>query len=134
VRVAVQCQAGVSELARHLLIWEHYRLYALLAEAIDLLQPLSEAAPGLAVRLNLGHANLARGPLAEVSDSFEAALTLAEEFGDLRSAGESNIGLSLVARLDGDSAVFESSLEQARSIFELVGDDERLQEIERLTE
>jgi hypothetical protein len=59
---------------------------------------------------------------------------LAEEFGDLRSAGESNIGLSLVARLDGDSAVFESSLEQARSIFELVGDDERLQEIERLTE
>jgi hypothetical protein len=70
VRAAVLCQAGVSELARHLLIWEHYRLYGLLAEAIDLLQPLSEAAPGPAVRLNLGHANLATGPPAEASDSF----------------------------------------------------------------
>lgn len=127
-------QAGLSEPAQHLLISELYRSYGLHAEAIDLLRPLSEEAPSPPVWLNLGQAYLETGLPAEASDSFEAALALAEKSGDLPSAGEAYIGLALVAQLHGEAAVFESTLEQARSMFEQVGDDERLQEIDRLTE
>ena len=58
----------MNEPERHLLIWELRRWCGLHAEAIDLLRPLSEAAPGPAVWLNLGPAYLATGPAAEVSD------------------------------------------------------------------
>lgn len=125
---------GLSQAAEQLLVSELYRSYGLHAEAIGLLRRLSEEVPSPPIWLNLGQAYLETGLPAEASESFEAALRLAEGLGDLPSAGEAHVGLALAAQLEDDAPAFAVHLEQARKIFEEVGDDQMSQEIERLTD
>ena len=133
-REALLRQLRISDAAEVLLVSELYRSYGLNAEAITLLRRLSEEVPSPPIWLNLGQVYLETGLPAEATESFEAALRLAEGLGDLPSAGEAHVGLALAAQLEDDASTFATHLEQARKIFEEVGDDQMSQEIERLTD
>jgi hypothetical protein len=132
-REVILRRSGLSETAQRLLVAELYRSYGLYAEAIDLLKRLTEATPSPAIWLNLGRIYLETGLPDEASDSCAEALALAERLGDLPSAGEAHLGIALAAQLQEDATTFDEHLEQARTIFEQVGDEQMLQEIERLT-
>ena len=133
-REAILRRSELSEPAQRLLISELYRSYGLYAEAIDLLRPLCEEAPSPAIWLNLGQVYLATGLAAEASESFEGALALAEQLGDLSSAGEAHLGLALAARMHDDGEAFEAQIEQARTSYEKLGDEDGLHQIDLLSQ
>jgi hypothetical protein len=127
-------QSDLSETAHRMLVAELYRSYGLNAEAIDLLRPLADDSPSPAIWLGLGRIYLESGLPVEAAGSFGEAQVLAERLGDLPSAGEAHLGLALTAQLNDDAAAVATHLEQARTIFEQVGDEPMIQEIERLAQ
>lgn len=123
---------GYSGEAQRLVVAELYYSYGLYAEAIEELEPLAVETSAPPVWLKLGQLYLETGLPLEAQEAFMQALVRAQALGDLTSVGEAYLGLALAADLEDNPADFAGNLEEARALFNQVGDSTLLAEVERL--
>jgi hypothetical protein len=122
----------ISTNAADLLVAELYLSYGLRAEAAELLLKLVESDGTPAVRLALGRVYLEMGVSAEAEASFQQALAAAEEAGELEMKAAALVGLGLTARQTKEEALAEEHLQEARTIYEQIGDQSGIDEVTQL--
>jgi hypothetical protein len=118
--------------AADLLVAELYLGRDLRAEATGLLEGLSASAGSAPVWLALGQAYLEAGLTAEARAALDRAVVVAGETGQQQVEAEALVGLGLAARLEDDGATAETHLQAARALYEQIGDQAGLEQLDQL--
>ena len=122
----------LSPTATDLLAAELYLGHDLRAEATQLLEGLTTSGGAASVWLALGQAYLEAGLTSEALAALEQAEAEARETGQQDIEAAALAGLGLVARLQDDGATAETHLQAARALYELIGDQDGLEQVDRL--
>ena len=118
--------------AADLLVAELYLGRDLRAEASQLLEGLSASTGSASVWLALGKAYLETGLTAEAGGALDRAAVLASETGERQVEAAALVGLGLAARLEDESATAEIHLQDARALYEQIGDQDGVEQVEQL--
>ncbi|MFL7808031.1 MAG: tetratricopeptide repeat protein [Anaerolineae bacterium] len=121
---------GLSQRAAHLLESQIYDGHDLRADAIALLEEMapSQDAPGVYRRL--GNLYLEVGLYTEAAESFDLARSGYTALGDIEGEAAALAGLGLAHRGDGDDATAREWLEQARDLYQRLGEGSGLAGVE----
>lgn len=119
----------LSVQAADLLVAELYLGSALRAEATYLLEGLGTQDGQPSVWLALGRVYLGSGLAWEAGEAFEKARTAAQASGEKEMEAAAQVGLGLAAGLKGDEASSIEYLRVAESLYELIGDRQKLEEL-----
>jgi len=122
----------LSPTAADLLVAELYFNHDLRAEATQLLEGLIASDGAASVWLALGQANLEAGLTREALAALEQAESAAKVSGQRDIEAAARVGLGLAARLEDDGATAETHLQAARALYELIGDQDGLEQVDRL--
>ena len=118
--------------AADLLVAELYLGHDLRAEAIQMLEGLTTSDGSASVWLALGKAYLEAGLTAEARGALDRAAAAASETGQQQVEAAARVGLGLAARLEDDAATAESHLQAARALYEQIGDQDGLAQVDQL--
>ena len=118
--------------AADLLVAELYLGHDLRAEAIQMLEVLTTSDGSASVWLALGKAYLEAGLTAEARGALDRATATASETGQQQVEAAARVGLGLAARLEDDAATAESHLQAARALYEQIGDQDGLAQVDQL--
>jgi hypothetical protein len=102
------------------------------AEAVELLEGLSARDASSTVWLALGQIHLETGLALEAEEAFGEASAAAQRAGDLETEATACVGLGLAARLSDDEAKAKEHLQTARTLYEQIGDQNGVEEADRL--
>ena len=122
----------LSPTAVDLLVAELYLGHGLRAEATQLLEDLTKSDGAASVWLALGQAYLESGVTSEAGAALERAEAAAKATGQQELEAAARVGLGLVARLQDDGATAETHLQAARALYEQIGDQNGLEQVDRL--
>ncbi len=116
----------------NLLVAELYRSHELRAEATELLEGLSASSGAAPVWLALGQTYLEAGLTSEAHSALDEAVAVAQATGQQDVEAAARVGLALAARLQDDTAMADTQLRAARLLYEQVGDQDGLEQVDRL--
>jgi hypothetical protein len=118
--------------ARDLLVAELYLEHGLYAEAVPLLEGLATDDGPPAAWLALGQVHLELGLALEAQAALDQALAIAQATGQQEAEAAAQVGLGLAAQLLDDDAAAENHLQAARERYEQFGDQDGVEQVERL--
>jgi hypothetical protein len=118
--------------ATALLVAELYLTHQLRAEAADLLESLTTSSGAASIWLVLGQTQLEAGLASESRSALDEAVAVAQETGQQAVEAAARVGLALVARLQDDAATADTHLRAARLLYEQVGDQDGLEQVDQL--
>ena len=122
----------LSPAALDLLLAELYRGHGLRAEAAWLLEQTTTREPATVPWLNRGQLCLETGLPAQAEEAFQQALESARAAGDLEMQAQALVGWGLARRLLGDEAAARSHLQAAQALYEQLGDQSGIGQVDRL--
>lgn len=122
---------GVTGAAKQLAMAQLYLSRGLLAEAVEILQPLatSDGATTGIHRL-LGNLYLQMGLLPLAEESYQTAIRLAQDVGAIEGEAQARLGLAEVYRLWGWQPVAREQWRQAQTLYQTLGDAGQVSELE----
>lgn len=132
VRAAGEQVAGLAlvDEAKALALAQIYISHALIAEAIDLVEPLAEAgSESAALHRTLGDLYRYTGLTLHAEESYTRALELAEADQDVEGEAAAQAALGEVYATLGDAEKAVSCLEKAQSAYATLGDTQRASEL-----
>jgi|GEM_PF-1254787 len=115
-----------------LLVAELYLSHQLRAEATELLEGLATSSGVAPVWLALGQTYLEAGLPSETISALDEAVAVAQATGQQDVEAAARVGLALVARLQDDAATADAHLRAARLLYEQVGDQDGLEQVDQL--
>ncbi len=122
----------ISSTATALLVAELYLSHELRAEATELLEDLTTSSGAASVWLILGQTHLEVGLTSEAGSALDEAVAVAQGTGQKDLEAAARIGLALVAQTQEDATTAEVHLIAARLLYEQIGDQDGLEQVEQL--
>jgi len=129
--VAQVRELGLSERAIRLLEAEIYATQGLRADAIALLENLAAGEDAPAIHRRLGDLCLEVGLYTEARSAYEHALAGYRNLGDRAGEAATLVGLGLACWGNGGDDTAQDYMEQARAVYQKLGDAEGISWVER---
>lgn len=122
---------GVTGAAKQLAMAQLYRSRHLLAEAVEILQPLATSeGPATGIHRLLGNLYLQMGLLPLAEESYQTAIRLAQEVGAIEGEAQARLGLAEVYHLWGWRPATREQWRQAQTRYQTLGDAGQVSELE----